>query len=72
MSYGSISQNAILALGKGAKLAGCWLNTGEGGISSFHLESGCDLVAQIGTAKFGYRDADGNLSDTRLLNAAKY
>lgn len=72
MSYGSISPNAISALGKGAKLAGCWLNTGEGGLSQFHLESGCDLVAQIGTAKFGYRDPDGNLSEERLLHAAHY
>jgi glutamate synthase domain-containing protein 2 len=41
-------------------MAGCWLNTGEGGLTSYHLESGCDLVAQIGTAKFGYQDEDGN------------
>ncbi len=72
MSYGSISKNAILALSRGAKKAGCWLNTGEGGLSSYHLESGCDLVAQIGTAKFGYRDSDGNLSDERLKKAAAY
>jgi glutamate synthase domain-containing protein 2 len=72
MSYGSISKNAILALGYGAKMAGCWLNTGEGGLTSYHLESGCDLVAQIGTAKFGYRDKEGNLSDDELIKAAAY
>lgn len=66
MSYGSISKTAIRALGKGAKKAGCWLNTGEGGVSPYHLETGCDLVAQIGTAKFGFRDENGNLSDERL------
>ncbi len=70
MSYGSISKNAILALGSGAKMAGCWLNTGEGGISPYHLESGCDLIAQIGTAKFGYRDKQGHLSDNRLKEVA--
>lgn len=70
MSYGSLSQNAILALSQGAKLAGCWLNTGEGGISSYHLAGGCDLVAQIGTAKFGFRDLEGNLSEERLKEAA--
>lgn len=66
MSYGSISKPAILALGKGAKMAGCWLNTGEGGVSPHHLASNCDIVAQIGTAKYGFRDAQGNLSDERL------
>lgn len=70
MSYGSISKNAILALSQGAKMAGCWLNTGEGGVSSYHLEGGSDLIAQIGTAKFGFRDEKGNLCDIRLKEIA--
>ncbi|KTC92632.1 FMN-binding glutamate synthase family protein [Legionella cincinnatiensis] len=72
MSYGAISSNAILALSHGAKKAACWFNTGEGGLSPFHLEGGCDLVAQIGTAKYGYRDEDGNLSDEKLKEAAAH
>lgn len=72
MSYGAISRNAILALSHGAKMAGCWLNTGEGGVSPFHLEGGCDLVAQIGTAKYGFRDENGNLSDEKLIEIAGY
>lgn len=72
MSYGSISKNAILALGRGAKKANCWLNTGEGGVSPYHLESGCDLIAQIGTAKFGFRDENGNLSDEKLREFSTY
>ncbi|ARG97044.1 FMN-binding glutamate synthase family protein [Legionella micdadei] len=72
MSYGSISKNAIKALSYGAYKAGCWLNTGEGGLSSYHLEGGCDIVAQIGTAKYGYRDKKGNLSDEELRKAAAY
>lgn len=72
MSYGSISKHAILALGRGAKKAGCWLNTGEGGVAPYHLESGCDLVVQIGTAKYGVRDAQGLLSDTRLRELAAH
>lgn len=72
MSYGSISKNAVLALGQGAKMAGCWFNTGEGGVTDYHLESGCDLIAQIGTAKYGFRDADGNLSDEKLKQFAAY
>ena len=72
MSYGSISKNAIVALSHGAKMAGCWLNTGEGGLSPYHLEGDCDLVAQIGTAKFGYRDEHGNLSDEKLKEVAAH
>jgi glutamate synthase domain-containing protein 2 len=71
MSYGSISKPAILALSKGAKMAGCWMNTGEGGISPYHLEAGCDIVAQIGTAKYGFRDEQGNLSDEKLKECSE-
>lgn len=70
MSYGSLSKNAILALSAGAKMAGCWLNTGEGGVSPYHLEGGGDLVAQIGTAKYGFRTLDGKLSDKKLIEMA--
>ena len=70
MSYGALSKPAVQALSLGAKKAGIWLNTGEGGLSEWHLEGGCDLVFQIGTAKFGVRDDDGNLSDERLAEVA--
>jgi glutamate synthase domain-containing protein 2 len=67
MSYGAISRPAVLALSKGAKLAGCWMNTGEGGLSPYHLEGGGDIVFQIGTAKYGVRDLDGRLDERKLL-----
>ena len=70
MSYGAISRPAVLALSRGAAKAGCWLNTGEGGLSPYHLEGGCDLVFQIGTAKYGVRNHEGNLNDARLLELA--
>lgn len=70
MSYGAISKPAVLALSAGAKSAGCWMNTGEGGLSPYHLEGGADIVFQIGTAKNGVRDEDGNLSDDKLLEVA--
>ncbi|MDQ6965335.1 MAG: FMN-binding glutamate synthase family protein, partial [Mariprofundaceae bacterium] len=70
MSYGAISKVAVQALSKGSARAGCWLNTGEGGLSAYHLEGGCDLVMQIGTAKYGVRDEHGNLSDDRLREIA--
>lgn len=72
MSYGALSSPAVLALGKGAKSAGCWINTGEGGVSPYHLESGADLVVQIGTAKYGVRDDDGKLSEEKLKQLAGY
>jgi glutamate synthase domain-containing protein 2 len=70
MSYGALSQPAALALSMGAARAGCWLNTGEGGLAPAHLSGGCDLVFQIGTAKYGVRDADGGLSEARLRELA--
>eukprot|EP00946_MAST-07B_sp_MAST-7B-sp1_P004691 g4691.t1 len=53
MSYGALSDNAILALNTGAKIGGFYHNTGEGGMSRFHLEPGADLVWNIGTGYFG-------------------
>ncbi|WP_417260458.1 FMN-binding glutamate synthase family protein [Celeribacter sp.] len=72
MSFGAISKPAVLALSKGAKEAGIWLNTGEGGLSPFHLEGGGDLVYQIGTAKYGIRDEAGNLDDGKLREMAAH
>ena len=72
MSYGALSTPAVRALSNGAAKARCWLNTGEGGLSPYHLEGGCDIVFQIGTAKYGVRDEDGNLSDDKLREAATH
>jgi glutamate synthase domain-containing protein 2 len=72
MSYGAISEPAVRALSAGAASSGCWLNTGEGGLSSYHLSGGADIVFQIGTAKYGVRDAQGNLSDDKLREIASY
>lgn len=72
MSYGAISKPAVQALSFGAKKANAWMNTGEGGLSSFHLEGGADIVFQIGTAKYGVRDKDGNLSDEKLREIAAH
>lgn len=59
MSYGALSKNAILALNKGAKAGGFFHNTGEGGLSPYHLKEGGDLVWQIGTGYFSCRTPDG-------------
>ena len=72
MSYGALSIPAILALSKGAKMAGIWMNTGEGGLSPYHLEGGADIVFQIGTAKFGVRKKDGGFDEQKLKEVAAH
>lgn len=72
MSYGAISRPAVQALSRGAAKAGCWMSTGEGGLSPYHLEGGCDVIMQIGTARYGVRDHAGNLSAARLREIAAY
>jgi glutamate synthase domain-containing protein 2 len=66
MSFGSLSGAAVEALNRGAALAGCLQNTGEGGLSPYHVNGG-DVVFQIGTGYFGCREADGSFSLTRRM-----
>ena len=72
MSYGAISKPAVLALSNGARMAGVWMNTGEGALSPWHLEGGADIVFQIGTAKYGVRNDDGSLNDDKLREVAAH
>ena len=72
MSFGAISKPAVLALSNGSRMAGNWMNTGEGGLSQYHLEGGADIVFQIGTAKYGVRADDGSLSDDKLREVAAH
>ena len=72
MSYGSLSKNAVLSLNGGAKIGGFAHNTGEGGLSPYHLELGGDLIWQIGTGYFSARTKDGNFcEETFAKNAVK-
>lgn len=71
MSFGAISAPAVRALSRGSAVAGCWMDTGEGGLSPYHLEGGGDIIMQIGTAKYGVRDAHGELSAERLVELSK-
>lgn len=61
MSFGALSGVAVESLNRGAHLAGCWHNTGEGGLSDYHRK-GADVVFQIGTGYFGCRDENGAFS----------
>ncbi len=69
MSFGSLSAKAIMALNKGAQLGGFAHNTGEGGLSSYHLQGG-DIIFQIGTAYFGCRDNEGRFSEEEFKKEA--
>ncbi|QCX37231.1 FMN-binding glutamate synthase family protein [Aureibaculum algae] len=63
MSFGSLSTNAVMALNKGAKMGNFAHNTGEGGISPYHLKHGGDLIWQVGTGYFGCRNNDGTFNE---------
>jgi glutamate synthase domain-containing protein 2 len=71
MSYGALSRNAILALNGAAKDGGFAHNTGEGGLSPYHLEPGGDLIWQVGTGYFSCRNPDGTFSPERFRDNAQ-
>lgn len=71
MSFGSLSANAVEALNGGAKIGGFAHNTGEGGISSYHLKHGGDLIWQIGTGYFGCRNDDGTFNPDLFAEKSK-
>ncbi|MFC3196649.1 FMN-binding glutamate synthase family protein [Parapedobacter deserti] len=72
MSYGSLSKNAVMALNEGAKMGGFYHNTGEGGLTDYHLEGGGDVVWQIGTGYFGCRQPDGNFDAEAFAKKASH
>lgn len=69
MSFGALSKTAISSLNKGAARGGFAHNTGEGGISEYHLH-GADIIFQIGTGYFGARNDDGSFSETLFASKA--
>lgn len=71
MSYGALSKTAIQALNRGAMMGGFYHNTGEGGISPYHVKEGGDLVWQIGTGYFGCRTLDGEFDPVTFADKAK-
>jgi len=70
MSFGSLSDRAVIALNYGAKKGGFAHNTGEGGVSPYHLKHGGDLIWQVGTGYFGCRDDDGGFSKEKFIDNA--
>jgi glutamate synthase domain-containing protein 2 len=72
MSFGAISAPAVRALSRGANEAGCWMGTGEGGLAPYHVEGGCDIIMQVGTAKYGIRNLDGSFSPQKAKQIAQH
>jgi len=72
MSFGALSRNAVLALNTGARLGGFAHNTGEGGLSPYHLEGGGDVIWQIGTGYFGCRTRDGRFDPEQFSARANH
>ena len=70
MSFGSLSKNAVLAMNKGAALGGFIHETGEGGLTKYHLEYGADLFWEIGSGYFGCRDGEGRFDPERFAAKA--
>lgn len=70
MSYGSLSARAVESLNKGAHKAGCYHNTGEGGLSPYH-STGADVMFHFGTGYFGVRGEDGNFSMEKMIELVK-
>ncbi|MBM4783341.1 MAG: FMN-binding glutamate synthase family protein [Archangiaceae bacterium] len=70
MSYGSLSKNAVLALNGGAKIGNFYHDTGEGGLSPYHLEKGGDVVWEIGSGYFSARTLDGKFDPERFRENA--
>ena len=71
MSFGALSAPAVQALSLGAAEAGCWLDTGEGGLSPHHVLGNCEIIMQIGTARYGIRDQYGEFSKERAIELAQ-
>ncbi|MCS6236435.1 FMN-binding glutamate synthase family protein [Shewanella baltica] len=71
MSFGALSKNAIQALNLGAKAGEFFHDTGEGGISEYHLQGG-DLVWEIGTGYFGCRTENGCFDAEKFKQKANW
>ena len=70
MSFGALSSHAVLAMNSGAKLGGFAQDTGEGGLTPYHLEYGADLIWEIGSGYFGCRTREGRFDDDQFREKA--
>lgn len=71
MSFGALSGNALKALNKAAALGDFAHDTGEGGLTPYHLCGG-DLVWEIGSGYFGTRTPDGRFDPKQFADNASH
>jgi glutamate synthase domain-containing protein 2 len=72
MSFGALGSHAIEALNLGAKIGDFYHDTGEGGLSPYHLKHGGDVVWEIGSGYFGARDDDGNFDPESFRDKSQH
>ncbi len=72
MSFGALSANALRALNAGAARGGFAHDTGEGGLTSYHLENGGDLIWELGSGYFGARTKDGDFDPRMFADKASH
>ena len=72
MSFGALGNHAIEALNLGAKIGDFYHDTGEGGLSPYHLKHGGDVVWELGSGYFGARDKDGNFDPESFRDKAQH
>lgn len=72
MSFGALSERAVLAMNKGAAMGGFAQNTGEGGLTPYHLEYGADIIWELGTGYFGAQTEDGRLDREKFKKVAAH
>jgi len=72
MSFGALSANAVRALNRGAAQGGFAQDTGEGGLTPYHLEGGGDLVWELGSGYFGARTEDGDFDPDVFRDKASH
>ncbi len=71
MSFGSLSGNALRALNNGARKGRFAHDTGEGGLTPYHL-GGADVIWQIGSGYFGTRNKDGSFDPKQFADKAAH
>jgi glutamate synthase domain-containing protein 2 len=71
MSFGALSGAALTALNRGAAKGGFAHDTGEGGLSKYHLQGG-DVVWEIGTGYFGADTKDGGFDPAKFRDKAAH
>jgi glutamate synthase domain-containing protein 2 len=69
MSFGALSGAALTALNQGAAAGGFAHDTGEGGLTRYHL-NGADVVWELGTGYFGARTKDGGFDAEQFREKA--